>query len=257
MSRYERTWANGDRARAGGGSVRTAVRRVAWDSLTLGAVCLLASSTISAQTMDEFRTAAAADGVEVIPFPDLYSKAKALAEEVERRKYEATKFNISVLGPQKTNLLTAVKNTRKAIEEKEKEISAFKTAHPDGSAAPLEEDLGELRKALTEQQEEVEEMNEDNLEPGIEAWRRLWNARGGLREIFEDVVEEVADAKSSPTTYLKGNPNPSPETIDSLKRYLDVIENEIEVQAKTHLDQELGAKGTDEEFSKLLAKNEV
>jgi hypothetical protein len=231
------------------------MRSVAGCLVTLATVSLLASSTGSAQTLDDFRTAAAADGVNVIPFPDLRREAASIADEVERRKYEATKFNLDVLTKQKDNLLSEVKKTQEDIKKKEEEISAFKSDHPDGSAAPLEKELEDRKAVLTKAQDEVRRMNDDVLEDAEEAWGRFWNARAGLREKFEDVVDKLDDPRSSPGHYLGSSP--SDEDVGKLKQYVDVIENEIEVQAKEHLVQEQGAKATKEAFAALLKKSEI
>jgi len=222
--------------------------------LTVGTMCLLARSPASAQTLDDFRTAAAGDGVNVIPFPDLRREAASIADEVERRKYEATKFNVDVLTRQKDNLLSEVRNTHERMTKKQEEINDFKQEHPDGSAAPLEEELDDLKSSLAKSQEEVEKMNSDVLEDAVEAWGRLWNARAGLREKFEDVVKKLDEPRSSPEHFLGSDP--SAEDIGRLKQYVDVIENEIEVQAKEHLVQEDGAKATQQAFADLLKKNE-
>lgn len=234
---------------------RHTVRRLAWCFIVLSAPWCLAGPTAHAQTLDEFRTAAAADGVNVIPFPDFRRDASAIADEVERRKYEASKYKFDVLEPQKNNMLTEIKKTQERIRLKEEEINKFKSDHPDGSAAPLVEELEDLKEALADQQEAVTDLNEDTLEDAVEAWNRLWNARAGLREIFEDVVDKLDDVPSSPGSYLGSSP--STEDVDKLKNYASVIENEIEVQAKTHKDQEDGAKATEQAFAELLKKNEI
>jgi len=218
-------------------------------------VCLLASAPASAQTLDDFRTAAAADGVNVIPFPDLRREAASIADEVERRKYEATKYNIEVLTRQKDNLLSENKKTQEEIKKKQEEIDGFKRDHPDGSAAPLEKDLEDLKATLAKGQGEVQKMNSDVLEDAEEAWGRLWNARAGLREKFEDAVKKLDEPKSSPEHFLGSDP--PAEDVDKLKNYVGVIENEIEVQAKTHREQEDGAKATQQAFSDLIKKNEI
>lgn len=224
-----------------------------WSLLTLGAACLLATAPASAQTLDDFRTAAAADGVNVIPFPDLRREAASIAEEVDRRKNEATRYNLDVLTRQKENLLSENKKTQEEIEKKQKEIDDFKQEHPDGSAAPLEKDLEDLKTDLAKGQGEAQQMNTDVLEDAEEAWGRFWNARAGLREKFEDAVKKLDEPKSSPEHFLGSDP--SDDDVAKLKNYVSVIENEIEVQAKTHRDQEDGAKATQQAFAALIQKN--
>ena len=191
----------------------------------------------------------------MIPFPDFRRDASAIADEVDRRKYEATKYNIAVLEPQKNNMLGEIKKSQERIKLKEEEINKFKSEHPEGSAAPLVEELEDLKESLADQQEAVTDLNEDTLEDAVEAWGRLWNARAGLREIFDKVVDKLDDVPSSPGSYLGSSP--STEDIDKLKNYVSVIENEIEVEAKEHKVQEDGAKATEQKFADLLKKSEI
>ena len=53
-------------------------------------------------TLDDFRTAAAADGVNVIPFSDLRRDATSIADEVQRRKDDA-KYDSSTFESRKDN----------------------------------------------------------------------------------------------------------------------------------------------------------
>jgi hypothetical protein len=214
----------------------------------------LSGVKVSAQNLDAFRSAAAAKGVDVIPFPDLKSTATPIAAEVERAKTEATKYDFSLLERQKNNLFAEIKKTQEEIEKQTAEIEQFKRDHPDGDVSTLEDDLEELEETLAEHREGIEDMNDDTLEDAAEAWKRLWNARGGLREVFDDVLDELDEARSSPDDYL--GDSPSAEDVDKLERYIDVIEDEIEIQAKTHLEQENGAKDTEQKFRTLLARNE-
>lgn len=222
--------------------------------IALGIAAIPFSSPVSGQTLDDFRTAAAGDGVDVIPFPGLRSTAVSIANEVDREKNEASRYDFSLLERQKNNLLKAIQTTEEEIEAKQEEIEDFREAHPGGSVAPFEDDLEKLKDALSDQQAEVEDMNGDVLEPAIEAWRRLADARGGLREAFEDVLDELDSARSSPERYLGSEP--STEDVDDLKRYIDIIEDEIEVHADAHREQEDGAKGTAEKFWALLSKSQ-
>jgi hypothetical protein len=83
----------------------------------------------------------------------------------------------------------------------------------------------------------------------------LWNARAGLRETFDKVLRRLPDVKSNPGNYIGSSA--TPEDIDKLKRYVDVIEDEIEVRARTHKDEEDGAKGMIGKLTALLAKNSI
>jgi hypothetical protein len=226
-------------------------------SLGVACVCLLSflfSSAVSAQDLDAFRTAAAADGVNVIPFPDLRAEATSIADEVQRRKVDQ-RYDYSLLERQKNNLLEAVKETRELIRKKDAEIEEFKRAHPNGSGSAFEAERRTLQDKLEDQLEAIEDMNDDVIDDAIEAWQRLWNARAGLRETFDKVLRKLPDVKSSPGNYIGSNA--TSEDTDKLKRYVDVIEDEIEIGARTHKDEEDGAKGMIEKLTALLAKDSI
>ena len=215
---------------------------------------LLFSSAVSAQDLDAFRTAAAANGVNVIPFPDLRAEATSIADEVQRRKVDQ-RYDYSLLERQKNNLLQAVKEARELIRKKDAEIEEFKRAHPDGSVSSLEGERRTLQDKLEDQLEAVEDMNDDVIDDAIEAWQRLWNARAGLREAFDKVLRKLPDVKSSPGNYIGSNA--TPEDIDKLKRYVDVIEDEVEIRARNHKDEEDGAKGMIGKLTALRAKDSI
>jgi len=73
------------------------------------------------------------------------------------------------------------------------------------------------------------------------------------------VVSDSNPARSRSSTCAPSRPpsDPPAEDVDKLKNYVGVIENEIEVQAKTHREQEDGAKATQQAFSDLIKKNEI
>lgn len=220
-------------------------------SILLGiAVVVFAISPATAQDLEAFRKAAASDGVNVIPFPNLWSEARAIAGEVDRAKTEQT-YEFSLQERQKDNLLRDVEAIQERIRTKEKEIEDFKKANPTASTSSFESELTTLRNALAEAERKVRDKNEE-LKKAVEAWKRLANARGGLREVFVDTLDELRNAKGSPSKYLGSSPKE--EELNQFNRYIDIIEDEIEVGARTHRDQEAGAVGMIDKFEKLLEK---
>lgn len=95
----------------------------------------------------------------------------------------------------------------------------------------------------------------DELKTGAEAWQRLWNARGGLREVFDDAQDEVASARSNPGKYLGSKPKD--EDVNQFKKYCDVIKDSIEREENEHRRQEEGAKKTERNFRDLINKDKL
>ena len=79
-------------------------------SLAFGTIYL--GSQASAQTLDDFRSAAAADGVKLIPFKETQSVAATLSPEVERGKNDVKSLDYGVVANQKDNLLKTTRRTR-------------------------------------------------------------------------------------------------------------------------------------------------
>jgi chromosome segregation ATPase len=205
-------------------------------------------------TLDDFRTAAAADGVNVIPFPDLRRDATSIADEVDRRKDEA-EFNSVTFEKQKDNLLEEIKKKNGEIEGTRKQLEDFKRDNP-GATVPsfYEEDIKKREDDIKESNDKISDLN-NQMTKAAEAFDRLYNARAGLREYFDKVKDQLKDVRSNPTSYLGGSP--SDDDLKQLETYLGVIENEIEVEEGEHKIQEDGAKNTRDELQKVINKTEV
>ncbi len=199
-------------------------------------------------TLDDFRTAAAADGVNLIPFTDLRKDATSIADEVQRRKDEA-KYDSSIFAAQKQNILEEIKKKREEIEDIKKQIDDFKNQNPEGSVATFEDDIKEHERAIEDDNGKIESLKRE-MENAVDAFERLYNARAGLREYFDKAKDELKDVESNPAKYL--GTTPSDDDLESLKRYLRVIESEIDRQEENHEEQEEGAKKQMENFRNLI-----
>ena len=202
-------------------------------------------------TLDDFRTAAAADGVNVIPFNDLRRDATSIADEVQRRKDEAN-YDSSVFENQKNNLLEDIEKKNREIEDNRKQLEDFKSQNPDANVPSFyEEDIKKREDDIRESNNKISDLN-GRMEDAVEAFDRLYNARAGLREYFDKAKDQLKDVRSDPAKYLGAAP--LDDDLKTLLNYVGVIENEIEVQEKNHKEQEDGAKGQAEKFRLLIAK---
>ena len=111
-----------------------------------------------------------------------------------------------------------------------------------------------MRDALDVINGNIDDLNEQ-LEDGVEVWKRMYNARGGLREQFEDALKLVDRAQSNPKTYLGSSA--TPDDIAKAKTYLNKIETNIKGEERFHEDQEEGAQGNVGKFEALIAKNSL
>ena len=166
----------------------------------------------------------------------------------------ASQWNYAAYEKRKNKLLDGKAKQQQKIETLRKDIEAFKDKHEDVDVSSLEKDLAGLGDKLEDIDDKIDDLN-DELEDGAEAWKRLWNARGGLRELFDDAKDDVRSAQSNLEKYL--GDDASEDDQKKLKSYLEVIEDEIELGERTHKEQEDGAKATEEKFRKLIKKTAI
>ena len=209
---------------------------------------MIGPSIVYSQNIDDFRTAAASDGVDLIPFPDLRRDATAIASEVEKRKEEVKSYNFDNFKSRKEKLLEEIKKEKAEIEKVENDIEEFKNKYKDGDASTYYKEIDKRNKTIAEANDKIKALNED-MAKAADTFDRLNNARAGLREFFDDAKSQLSDAQSNPNRHLGSSP--SEEDIKSLNNYISVIKSEIEVQERHHKEQEDGAKKTKEEYEKL------
>ena len=208
---------------------------------------------VFSQTLDEFRTAASSKGVNLIPFSKLRTDATAIADEVERRKGEAASYNYETLEKQKKNMLEEIKKRNDAITSLNKEIEEFKSKYPDGSASSFNEEIEKRKKQIEEYNGKVKDLNE-KLSKGADTFDRLNQARAGLRELFQDALNQLSDVNSNADKYLGSTP--TDDDRNKLKEYVGVISDQIKSEQEQHKVQEDGAKGRKEDFEKLIKMTE-
>jgi chromosome segregation ATPase len=211
-------------------------------------------SSAFAQNLDDFRSAAAADGVKLIPFKDMQSEAATMAAEVERRKDAVKNLNYDVFASQKDNLLKENKKNKEQIESTKKEMAEFKSKHPDGSASTYEDEIKKYEANISDNNNKLNDLNA-KLKDAADAFGNLNAARAKLREQFDKVIKELSSAKSSPAKYL--GEKFSDEDRKKFENYISVIVDQIKSQIDEHKKQEEGAKGTKEKYEQLINKKEI
>ena len=204
-------------------------------------------------SLDDFRTAAEATGVNLIPFYDLRKDATPIADDVQSRKEEA-KLDPSTLEKQKDNLLEEIKKKNEEIENVKKEIEDFKNRHPEGSVTTFEDEIKEHEEEIEEYNGKIGDLN-NKIANAIDAFERLYHARAGLREYFDKAKDQLKDVRSDPAKYLGGSP--SDDDFNTLQGYIGVIEGRINDEEADHKIQEDGARNAMEDLQKLIAKTEL
>ena len=211
---------------------------------------LLSLVSASAQDLDDFEAASRySKGVELIPYPDHNREANAIAQEKNRAFNEAKKYKYDTYKRQKENLLSEKKAKNKKIEEVIEDGEELKKRSDSAMDNPFERDINELKDDIEEIDDKLSDLNED-IEKAVDAWKRLYNARGGLRDKFDEVLEELDDTKDDPEDVL--GRDPSDDDVKELKGYIDRITSNIKREVGEHKKQEDGAKGRAEDFEALL-----
>ena len=223
--------------------------------LTLLPICLLLLySAAFAQNLDDFRTAAAADGVKLIPFKDMQSEASKLAADVQRRKEDVQTYTYDTYASQKDNLLSENKKLTQEIETIEREKKEWSDKNPGAGTGSFDDQITRKKDEKASNDKKIGEIN-TRLKSGMEAFGALNEARARLREQFDRVIRELANAKSSPAKHL--GESPSDEDKKKFENYISVIEDQIESQVEEHRKQEDGARTTRERYEQLLNKTQI
>jgi chromosome segregation ATPase len=217
-------------------------------------VILYFPSSLCAQNLDDFRSAAAADGVKLIPFSGLRSDASSLADDVQRKKDEVKSFDYDLFSSQKDNILKDVKKKKDEMEGIRKDIEDLKKKYAEVSVSCLEDDAKKREQAIAENNKKLEELN-SKLKDAAKAFENLNTARAKLREQFDKVLNELSNAKSSPGKYI--GESPSDEDKKKFENYISVIVDQIKSQIEEHKKQEDGARGTKDKYEQLIKKTEL
>ena len=223
------------------------------------AICCLSimlyfPSSLYAQNLDDFRSAAAADGVKLIPFPDLRSSASSLADDVQRRKDDVKSLDYDLFVSQKDNILKDSKKRKDEMDGIRKEIDNLKKQFTEVSVTCLEEDIKKREQTVADNNKKLDELN-SKLKDAATAFDNLNNARAKLREQFDKVLNELSNAKSSSSKYL--GDSPSDEDKSKFENYLSVIADQIKSQIDEHKKQEDGARNTKDKYDQLIKKTEL
>jgi len=212
-------------------------------------IFLILPCTLFSQNLDDFRTAASSNGVNLIPFTDLRKDATSIADDVQRRKDEAKSYDYDLFASQKNNMLKEIKKNNDDIASITKEIEAFKSKHPDGNTSSFDNEIDKEKKDISQYNDKIKDLN-DKMGKAVEAYDRLYNARAGLREYFQKALDQLSDVKSNPDKYLGSSP--TDDDRKKLQDYVSVIQDQIQSNMKTHQDQEDGARKRKADFENLI-----
>lgn len=212
------------------------------------------------QTLEEFETAANSKGAGLIPYPDMRKEANSLEDEVTRRQKEAAGKGPSTLGPEKNKILKARKYSEDQLKKAQAEYDKYKSSN-SGSFNPWADDVEKYKKEIEQYNKDLEAINR-KIDEGIEALDRFWNARGGLREHFSDVISKLKSSKSNPSKHIGSAPSSSDAAATKeykakqaeLDNYIETIIRNIEAGVENHKREEDITKRQSEELKTLKGR---
>lgn len=234
----------------------SAVQRSFTNLLTSSLLSILIVQSAFTQSVEDFRIASQNSGVDAIPFKELRQEASSISEEVNQRKGEVQKFNYTSIEKQKFNLLKEVQKTEQNIADIDKTIADLKKGHKEIDVSSFERDKSKLQDELRGNLNSVSAFNEEKIAPAIEAFKRLWNARGGLRDVFKVTLDKLKIIESKPEDILGNDANEAMKS-ELLKNVETIMKNISGEVAKTHKNQEDGAIGTQQQYEELLRRNSL
>lgn len=219
------------------------------------AVCFFAVDAIGQTlTVADFEKALSNSGVNLIPFANLRREAASIAGEVDRCKSAVSGWSYSNWKPKKDALLKKKAEKERQVASKEKDIAALKSKFKTVDVSREERELATYKRELSDISEDIDDLN-DQLEDGAEVWERLWNARGGLREKFDDVKDELDRAKSNPKSYIGSSA--SDADVAKVRSAVDKIKSKIESEEDGHEKAETDAQNAEENFRELIEKSSL
>lgn len=238
----------------------------------LSSFLIVLSTPAFCQTLDEFKTASEnSEGPNLIPFSSLRRDATSIANEVQNRKAEAGQTQYNNWKTEKEKLLLSTKKQKEVIQKETEFYGNFVSLSPEaeGLKTCLDATVSKQKNIISENDNKIVAIN-DNLRRGVDVFDRLNQARGGLREYFDDAIKQLNDAKSSPNKYIGDAPSVGSEPTDDEKKkleeyaankkkledYINTIISKIQSQMQNHKAEEDGSLARRKDFEELLKLSE-
>src|SRR6266511_977208 len=145
--------------------------------------------------LNDLSAAAASEGVNLIPFPDLRGDATSISDQVNRKKEDMQREgDMDPFIQQKKNLLSEIKEYKGKIESEQK----------DGF--PRKEKIEEYEKEINDRNARIKDINL-RMQSALDSAAALITARAMLREYFSKALSQLSDLSSNPERALGSTPS--------------------------------------------------
>ncbi|MCJ8290522.1 MAG: hypothetical protein HRT58_12715 [Crocinitomicaceae bacterium] len=232
-------------------------------SILSAVVMLFLALSAHGQKLEDFKKCADKPGISTLPYQKIKRDAIPL-ESAKKRAFEATKgYGYDKMEDEKDAILRKIKVEKKKIIDAKKEVAEDKKAAPT-LESPGEKKIKAADKKISELDREVVAMNR-KIDVAIDKFETLQEARGKVREIFEDADGELTNTINRPHVHIGPKPSSSDrEAYDKwnkkykqLKSYVDKIGDVFDKKARTHREQENGARNVVTKLNTLKRKTEI
>lgn len=215
------------------------------------------------QKLEDFKKCAASPSIATLPYQKIKRDAISL-EAAKKRAFSATNgYGFDKMEDEKDAILRKIKAEKKKLEDAEEELEEDKKIAPTVSS-PWERKVADSKRKLEDLDDDITDVNR-KIDVAIDKFETLQEARGKVREIFDDVDDELYNSLNRPHVHIGPKPSSSDrEAYDKwndkykeLKGYIEDIGDVVDDKARTHKEQEDGAGNVVTKLKALKRKTSI
>ena len=213
----------------------------------------MASFVVQSQDLSKFMAASKKEGVNSIPYDDLFKQAGELQGDKNAAHKALEGYSASGLKTSKVNLL----RIKKEMEEDRKEAEKKLAADDKKSSSVTNSLKSNLTKIVDEQKKldgEITALNA-KISEGLEKRAAINRIRAEITKVYSKVDDELERSLSNPTPHIGSKPSSSDavatkkynDNFADLKEYISVIKSKSAKgfeSHKTEISDSLAAENT-------------
>ncbi|MDG1331154.1 MAG: hypothetical protein P8P74_02410 [Crocinitomicaceae bacterium] len=207
-------------------------------------VFLISSLAVHSQSLADFKySSERSKGNTLIPYSNLRGAAKTLHNTQTTKRKAAEGYKSAPMLKDKKLYIDFKEDVERYLATAERNLSS-----DDGEDASK---TAELKKEVKKHEDDLDEINDklddlnERMKDGIPKWEAVADARIRVREVFREVIDELADSKRYPEKHIGKEPDDEDkaahdqweEDKDDLEDYIDKIKSKINASFRTHDDE--------------------
>ncbi|MDG1332248.1 MAG: hypothetical protein P8P74_07950 [Crocinitomicaceae bacterium] len=227
------------------------------------ALMLFIGLSAHGQKLEDFTECAAKPTIANMPYTRIRREALALESKKKDAFKAVSGYGFDRLKDEKDAILKKIETQVDKIEDAKEEIKDDEKRSP-GITSPGVKKKEDAEDEIKDLKDDIKDVNA-KIDKAIDKFKALQEARKKVREIFEDVNDELDNSLNRPHVHIGPKPSSSDreamdkynDKLKELKRCVYKIGGEFDKKAKTHKDEEDGAETTWEALEKLKEKEEI